>query len=172
MLWLFFLLGNCTLAQDSMWKKQVINEILQLKLPSILDTTKVSFVTTYSGYVKSNYYAFRIYDTTVEKPQTKEIYRLILSGFYNGFLQNDTSKYDMTFNEATISGTNGQIAYLRAKDTTENFKHIYIYLTLANQRFYLFQAFSSNVERNSDNVNLFFDSIIFSANKIEETFLK
>lgn len=169
---LFLFVANNLLGQDSLWTKKIINEILELNLPKNFDSSKASNVITYDGYVNDNYYVFRLFEIPVKAPPTKKLFEISLDGFYNGLLRNDTGKYTMVFGKGSLGGIAGEMAYLQPKDTSEQFKRLYFYVTLANQRFYLFQACSPRPGSNSEDVDFFFNSIIFSANKVEETNLK
>ncbi|MFT3912098.1 MAG: hypothetical protein QM737_21915 [Ferruginibacter sp.] len=159
-------------AQNLFWTNKVINDILELKLPVNFKTTKESYITTLSGTVKNKYYAVTSYDTTLEKTPDLKAFQTSLTRFYKGLLIKDTARYTTSFREASVGGTNGIMAYLRAKKKSEKYKQKYFYVTFANQRFYLFEIFDPSSRQNLDDVHFFFDAVKFSPGKIEETFLK
>jgi hypothetical protein len=165
------LFWNYASGQDFLLKEKTINGILKVGLPDSLTTSNISYVKTLSGYANDNYYQFNYYDTIIAKPTSKEFFQIALNGFFVGVLESARNKYTMKFSDTSIGGTNGKMAHLIPNDTTEAYKHIYLYATIANRQFYLFEVFSPYNKPKQEDINTFFSSIYFESNKIEETSL-
>ena len=166
-----FLLIICTksFSQDTLWKKNVFNEILTLNLPAKSEYNKSSFVKAFGGEVNSNYYGFQYYDTIFLPIENEEKFKISLTGFISGRTSDPTlQKYNVTVVDTIINSITGLMATYTTTDTSKAYKKIYYYVTIANNQYYWFYAYSPFLKDNDEGIKFFFKSIMFSYEKLKE----
>jgi hypothetical protein len=157
------------LAQDTLWKMTIVNNELSLQLPAKSSFQKASFVQAYGGEVYSNYFALQYYDTTFLAIDTEEDFRISLIGFVSGRARDSTLKeYEALVTDTTLGGAKGLFATFSTANTSAAYKHIYYFVTLANNKYYWFQVYSQSVDRLTPDIDFFFDSIKFNISILKE----
>jgi len=173
LLLLFTLFSVTTFGQESTWKKNVINEILTLNLPSKAEQTKASFVIAFGGELNSNFYGFQYYDTIFQPIENEKQFQISLLGFISAKVSDTTlKKYNVTVVDTSINSTSGLMAKFTTTDTTKFYKEIYYFVTLANSRYYWFFAYSPFSKENDEAIQLFFQSIAFNSEQLREKSFK
>jgi hypothetical protein len=173
LLFLLLIIGLQSFAQDSLWKKNVFNEILTINLPAHAEFSKTSFVNIYGGGVNANYYGFQYYDTVFMLIKNDSLFHTSLSGFMSGRITDQlVRKYNVTVVDTTINATRGLMAIFTTSDNQEIYKRIYSFVTIANNQYYNFYAYSPYAKVKDEEINFFFRSIMFDNKKINERSFK
>jgi hypothetical protein len=163
------MLSTKNFAQNSLWETKVINQGLTLNLPAKFQHGKSSFIQAFGGEVNANYYALQYYDTTFFPIDNEEDFQISLTGFMSGRVGDSTLKrYDVLMVDTTIGGAKGLFATFTTNDTSEVYKHIYYFVTLANNQFYWFHVYSSTLNQTNSEMDFFFKSIKFDSAKLKE----
>jgi hypothetical protein len=163
----FLFVFNSFGQKDSLWKTKVINENLALKLPAKSQYQKSSFIQAFGGFIHGNYYALQYYDTIFLPINNQEDFEIALKGFVSGRFDDSTlKKYDAIVVDTTIGGAKGLFVSFTTNNTTENYKRIYYFVTLANNKFYWLYVYQSN--QTETEMNCFFNSIQFDSGKLKE----
>lgn len=158
-----------SLGQDSLWKKNEYNKILTLNLPINSEYIKSSFVKVYGGNVNKNLYGFQYLDTISLPIENETAFQISLTAFISARVSDPKlKKYHVTVVDTSIGRTKGLMANFQTNDTSEIYKQIYFYVTLANNQYYSFYAYSQFMKSNDEEINLFFKSIIFDSEKLKE----
>jgi len=174
-----YLFLACTLlclksqGQDSLWKKYVFNEVLTLNVP--LDNKKYnsSFVKAIGGEVKENFFGLQHYDTVFLPINNEELFQISLTGFISGRVSDTTlKKYNVVVVDTTFGGTKGLLAKFTTRDTSEFYRLVYFYVTLANNKYYWFYVHSPYSNDNNEEISYFFKSILFDSEKLKEKSFK
>lgn len=166
---ILILTSTIAFSQDTNWIKKQINEILTLNLPSKFQYSQESFVKHYYGYVNSNLYAFQFYDSVVNEIKTERQFQISLAGFMEGKIHDPVLKnYYPSYFDTTIGGTRGAMVKYKAVSPLEKYPQIFLYGTIANSRFYFFYIYSKSFKENNEEVNKYFNSIMFQSKLIKE----
>ena len=156
-------------GQDSLWERKIVNEILSLDIAAKSQYVKSAYITAYGGKVSSNVYGLQYYDTVFLPVETDSAFLVSLIGFMNGRLSDSSlKKYDVLIFDTSIGGTKGLIALFTTRDEFKNYKRKYYYVTMANNRFYWFYAYTPVSTNNDENINHFFKSITFNSEILKE----
>jgi hypothetical protein len=167
----FFLLiiSFKSLGQSSFWKKNVFNEFLTLNLPTAAKYDKSSYLRAFGGDINANYYGFQYYDTIFKPITTEKQFQISLTGYISGRVSDPALKrYNVMVADTSIGETKGLMARFITSDTSETYKQIYFYVTIANNHYYLFYVYSPLLKNNDEEINFFFKSIIFDSKKLKE----
>ena len=171
LLFLFIFSSNSS-GQDSPWEKEVFNEILTLKLPKDFEYTKSTYVEAFDGEKNSNYYGFQYYDTIFVQIADENAFQISLTGFISGRVSDpDLKKYNVTVIDTSINSTKGLMAKFTTNDTTETYRQIYYFVTMANNQYYWFYAYTPLVKEDEE-VDYFFQSILFNNEHLKEKSFK
>ena len=169
---LFFSLTiiSCKLfGQDPTWKTKIFSEILTLSLPAKTEHQATSFIRAFGGEIDATFYGFEYYDTIFNRITTANQFQIALTGYISGRISDPALKrYDVTVVDTSIGQTQGLLAKFITSDTSEAYKQVYYYVTIANNHFYLFYVYTPFPKFNDKNIEFFFRSIKFNSNKIQE----
>ena len=173
-IFLFFtIISLKSIGQDFLWKKNVFNEILTLNLPADSKYANSSNVRSFGGEINGNFYGFQYYDTIFLSIENENQFQISLTGFLSGRVSDPALKrYNVTVVDTSVGGTHGLMAEFKTKDTSESYKHIYYYVTLANNHYYWFYVYSPLVKDSYEEMNFFFKSILFNSEKLKEKSFK
>lgn len=134
---------------SSLWKKNLFNEILTLNLPTTARYDTSSFVRAFGGEVNANYYGFQYYDTIFKPITTEKQFQISLTGYISGRVSDPNLKrYNVTVVDTSFGETKGLMARFTTNDTSETYKQIYYYTTIANNHYYLFYVYSPLLKNN------------------------
>ena len=157
-------------GQNSLWKKNVFNEILSLNIPKTAKYDESSFVKGFGGEINANYFGFQYYDTIFKPITTEKQFQLSLTGFMSGRTSDPAlKKYNVTVVDTSVGGTKGLMARFTTNDRSEIYKQIYYYVTIANDHYYLFFVYSTLLKNKDEEINFFFKSIKVDSEKLKET---
>lgn len=166
---LFTFLSTKVFGQDSLWKPKVINQVLTLQLPAKFQYRKSSFIQAFAGKVHSNFYALQYYDTIFIPIDNEEDFQISLKGFINGRVEDSALKrYDVLVVDTAFGGAKGLFATFTTSNTSNVYKHIYYFVTIANNQFYWFYVYNSDLNQNNTDIGFFFKSIKFDSAKLKE----
>ena len=168
---LFFLLmiSVQSLGQDTLWKKRVINEFLTFNIPAKFNYEESSYVKAIGGQVNSNFYGFQYYDTVFLQVKNEEDFGIALTGFMSGRTEDPSlKKYDVAVFDTILNGTKGLMARFTTTDKSEDYKQIYYYVTMANNRFYWFYVYMPLPKATDEGLRFYFNSIRFNNEKLKE----
>ena len=160
-------------GQNSSWKKYVFNEVLTLDIPVDNKNGNSSYIKAIAGEVKENYFGLQHYDTVFLPINNEELFQISLTGFISGRVSDPTlKKYNVVVVDTTFGETKGLLAKFTTSDTSEFYKQVYFYVTLANNKYYWFYIHSPFSNDNNEEINHFFKSILFDAEKLKEKSFK
>ena len=173
-LFFFFLIISIkSLGQDTLWKKNVFNEILTLNLPANSKYSKSSYIKAIGGEANSNFYGFQYYDTIFLPIENENQFQISLTGFISGRTSDQKlKKYNATVIDTMINATRGLMAKFITNDNSEAYKQIYYYATIANNKYYWFYVYSPFSKGNDEEIKFFFKSIMFDSEKVKEKSFK
>lgn len=173
LLLLSIIISTNLFGQDSLWVKKVINEVLTINLPRKSTYNGTLYAKGWGGFVNENFYVFQYLHTVTMKIETEEEFRISLLGHVSARVANPPfNKYKVTVIDTSIGATKGLLAKFISNDTSEIYKRVDYYVTLANSRFYSFYVYSPFLKENDDETNLFFESILFDSKKVKESSFK
>ncbi len=168
-LFFFLLISLKSSGQDSLWKKNIFNEVLTFQLPAQATYAVSDYVKAFGGGVNSNYYGFQYYDTIFLPNDNEEKFQTSITSFINGRIADPTlKKYNVTVVDTVLNSTKGLLAKYTTTDISEAYKQIYYFVTMANSRFYGFYVYSPFATDNDEELKFFFRSIRFNPEKIKE----
>jgi hypothetical protein len=170
---LFSIIGLKSFAQDSLWKINSFNDVLSFSLPTNSQTGQSAYVKAFAGQLHSNFYGFQYYDTVIAIIKDSDIFRIALLGFISGRASDSTLKgYSALVTDTSIGGTSGLMGKFTTNDTSQLYKQIFYYATIANDRYCWFYAYSPSSKENNEEINYFFRSIKFASEKLKESKFK
>jgi hypothetical protein len=166
---LSLLISSKLFGQGSIEAETKINEILTIKLPAKHEQSNSLYIKAYGGYVNSNYFGFQFYDTVFNKINTARQFQIALTGFINGRLTDTALKnYTASIVDSAIGKTKGIMVKFKATSSSELYKRIYYYVTMANDKYYWFYAYCECHSEDNVETRSFFDSINFDKEKVKE----
>ncbi|MEI9807991.1 MAG: hypothetical protein WDO16_09015 [Bacteroidota bacterium] len=162
-------LSSRLFGQNPVWVETKINEILTLKLSPKHERSNSVNIKSYGGYVNSDYVGFQFYDTVYSKINTERRFQIALTGFVNGRLSDTTLRnYTASIIDTALGKTRGIMVKFKAINSSEQYKRIYYYVTIANDNYYWFFAYCQCDNENDIDSKSFFDSINFDKEKVKE----
>lgn len=166
---LFTIIGLKSLAQDSLWQINSFNEVLSFGLPTNFKSAQFAYIKGFAGQLNSNSYGFQYYDSILLKVPDEHMFQISLLGFISGRSSDSTLKgYSALVIDTSIGGTKGLMAKFTTDNNSKNYKQIYYYVTMANNRYCWFYALSPSTEENNEGINFFFKSIKFNSERLKE----
>jgi hypothetical protein len=126
---------------DSTWKQEVISKDLIISIPDSVFFEKVNDVKSTYGVSKSGLYGVDFYDSVSFYIENQNNFRDALKVFLTyQFKDSQVFHYDLTAIDTAIGNSTGYFISGYTNDSTEQFKKIFFYLTLANNKYYWFYA--------------------------------
>lgn len=169
LLMLLGFIGLKSFAQDTLWKINSFNDVLSFSLPANFQSAQSAYIKAFAGELNSNFYGFQYYDTIISPIEDSEIFRVTLLGLISGRASDSTLKgYSALVTDTSIGGSNGLMGKFTTNDTSQFYKQIYYYATIANDRYCWFYAYSPSNKENNEEINYFFKSIKFVSEKLKE----
>lgn len=162
-------MGSRCFAQDSLWKINVFNDVLSFSIPANAQSKQSAYLKACSGQLNSSFYGFQYYDTIFAIIENSENFRISLLGFISGRASDSALKgYSALVTDTTIGGTGGLMGKFTTNDTSQLYKQIYYYTTIANDRYCWFYVYSPSIKEHNEGINYFFQSIKFVTEKLKE----
>jgi hypothetical protein len=153
---------------DSTWKKEVISKDLIISVPDSILFEKIDDVKSTYGVSKLGLYGVDFYDSVSFYIDNKNDFKDVLKTFLTYQLKNSqVLHYDLTAIDTTIGNSTGYFISGYTNDSTEQFKKLFFYLTLANNKYYWFYA-GQLTPIISNETREFFHSIQFIRDNFKE----
>ena len=151
----------------------MFNEFLTFDIPADNKSGNSSYIKAIAGEVKENYFGLQHYDTIFLPINDENLFQISLTGFISGRVSDPTlKKYNVTVIDTSFGGTNGLLAKFTTSDTSEFYRQVYFYPTLANNKHYRFYAHCPFLNDNNTEINHFFKSILFDSQNLKERSFK
>ena len=157
-----------SLGQDSLWKQTVFNNILTYKIPANFYDSRTSFIKSRDGDLNGIFYRQLYFDTIFLPIETEKLFEITAMGYMSGAISDlKLKKYDVVVLDTSFGGTRGLMAKFTLKDSSETFRQIVYYFTIANNHYYQFNAYSPYIDESKD-INFFFNAIKFDYANLKE----
>lgn len=157
-----------TWGQDSLWKQIKFNNILCYKIPANFCDTRSTFMKFRDGDLNGIFYRQLYFDTIFLPIETEKLFEITVMGYMSGAISDlKLKKYDVIVLDTSFGGTKGLMAKFTLKDSSETFRQIGYYFTIANNHYYQFNAYSPYIDDSKD-VNFFFNAIKFDYDNLKE----
>jgi hypothetical protein len=169
---LFFINAKCE-AQNSLWQEIKFNNVLSFSLPAQYQSKHTGYLQAVAGELNSNYYGFQYADTIMAIIDDSDQFRISLLGFISARASDPVLKgYSAIVADTSIGGSSGLVGKFTTADSSQYYKLVYYYATIANGRYCWFFAYSPSNKDNTNEINYFFNSIKFDSKKLKESAFK
>ena len=133
---------------DSSWKQEVISKDLKISVPDSIFFEKVKDVKSTYGVSKFGLYGVDFYDSVSFNIENPIDFKSVLKSFLTyQFNDSQVFHYNLTAIDTTIGNSTGYFISGYTNDSTEQFKKLFFYLTLANNKYYWFYACQFNLTK-------------------------
>jgi hypothetical protein len=146
--------------------------VLSCNLPVNSESRQSSFIKAFGGELNSNFYGLQYYDSTFHKIENEHSFQISLTGFMSGRAGDSMLKgYSALVIDTAIGGTVGLMGKFTSTDSSKFYRRVDYYVTLANNHYYWFYAYSTS-PKNEKEIDSFFNSIKFDSDKLKEKTFK
>ena len=122
-------------AQNSLWKKIKINNVVSCMMPHKTDFSKNGNICAWFGEKNKSVYQVDYIDSIVLIPNSNS-FKLSLEGFVSGLvIRPPFPKYDVTVNDTLMGRTIGVFVKFSAGDRGLKYKTVFYYITMADHKY-------------------------------------
>jgi len=153
---------------DSSWKQEIISKELNISIPDSTFFETIKDMKSTYGVSALGLYGVDFYDSVSFYIENQNDFKEALKSFLTyQFNDSSLSHFDLTAIDTTIGNSTGYFVSGYTNDSTEQFKKVFFYLTIANNKYYWFYA-CQLTPIVTDEVRQFFQLIEFNRKNFKE----